>query len=89
MGARFVPIGQCHIGSDKAPFVIKKFKDDLTNMGVEFLLKTLVERLLVEAGVCKGVILEDGEVIHATYVLIAPGRVGASWVEKIVKECRI
>jgi len=86
VGARFVPIGQRHIGSDRASVVIKNFKDDLTEKGVEFLLKTFAERLLVEDGVCRGVILEDGRAINATYVLIAPGRIGAAWVEKIVRE---
>lgn len=89
VGARFVPIGQRHIGSDNAPMMISNFKADLLAKGVEFLLERFVKTLVIEDNTCKGVVLEDGSVIHSRYVLITPGRVGASWIEKLVKTCGI
>jgi hypothetical protein len=89
VGARFVPIAQRHIGSDKAPEVIKNFKKDLVEHGVEFLLEHFVRDLLIEDNVCRGVVLDDGRVFYGRYVLIAPGRVGASWIDELVNTYNI
>jgi uncharacterized FAD-dependent dehydrogenase len=84
-GANFISIPQRHIGSDHAAEVINNFKEALTTKGVEFLLDTYVEDLRVEDWQCKGVLTKDGEVIEAGDVLIAPGRVGAEWLSRIVR----
>jgi len=76
-GAKFIPIPQRHIGSDQAPRVIKNFKRDLESHGVKFLLRKKVEK--IDPGM---VTLEDGNVIHAKYIIAAPGRVGANWLAK-------
>ncbi len=84
VGARFIEIKQRHIGSDNAPAVIGEFKKELVKKGVGFLLETEVADLLVEDGTCTGIVLESGEVIHAHYVLLAPGRRGCDWVSELV-----
>jgi len=83
VGAVFIPIPQRHIGSDRAPEVIHRFKCALQERGVEFRLNTTIKSLIVEEGVCKGVIASDGESIGARYVVLAPGRIGASWVDEL------
>jgi uncharacterized FAD-dependent dehydrogenase len=58
------------------------------------MLKTTVSDLLLEEEregrrsrkVCRGVILESGEIIKATCTILAPGRVGATWVDKLIKK---
>jgi uncharacterized FAD-dependent dehydrogenase len=50
VGARFIEIKQRHIGSDNAPAVIGRFKQDLINKGVDFMLETEVKDLLIEEG---------------------------------------
>jgi len=83
-GARFIDIIQRHIGSDHAPEVIGNFSDSLKKRGVIFLLNTKVEEPLIENGKCIGVKLEDGKCIYSKYTILAPGRIGGEWVEKVV-----
>lgn len=86
VGARFIEIKQRHIGSDNAPAVIGRFKQYLVNKGVEFLLETEVKNLLVEEGACTGIILAGGQIIHARYVLLSPGRRGCNWVSEMIEK---
>ncbi|MEM3615905.1 MAG: NAD(P)/FAD-dependent oxidoreductase, partial [Candidatus Methanomethylicia archaeon] len=77
VGAKFIPIPQRHIGSDKAIQVIKNFEQNLKQKGVKFLLNTRVKE--IEKGY---IILDNNEVIHSKYIIAAPGRVGAAWLAK-------
>ena len=85
VGARFINISQRHIGSDNAPVVIGNFKDDLIKRGVEFLLSSNVTDLSTDNNTCNGVVLENGKTITAGYVIAAPGRIGANWVNSMVE----
>ncbi len=89
VGARFIEITQRHIGSDNAPHVIDNFEKDLKERGIEFLLETKVTDLLIEDGTCVGVILQDGTEIRSRFTIIAPGRIGATWTDEIVKKHNI
>lgn len=84
VGARFFPIIQSHIGSDRAPILISKIKDTLVSRGVKFLVDTEVKDLLKEGDRCVGVKLEGGREMRAVKTLIAPGRVGTDWVQTII-----
>lgn len=103
----FIEINQRHIGSDKTKAVIKAFKDDLVEHGIELMLNTCVVDLLIEAEeekekekekkknewgrtrTCKGVITDTGAIIKCEHIILAPGRVGARWVDGILKKYRI
>lgn len=89
VGARFIEITQRHMGSDNAPKVIGNFEKDLKDRGVEFLLSTKVEDLIIEDNACVGVVLKDGSEIRARFTIIAPGRVGATWIDEVVKKHKI
>ncbi len=89
VGARFIEITQRHIGSDNAPRVIENFEKDLKERGIEFLLETKVADLLIEDGTCKGIILQDGTEIRSRFTIIAPGRIGATWMDETVKKHNI
>ncbi|MEA3254594.1 MAG: NAD(P)/FAD-dependent oxidoreductase [Candidatus Altiarchaeota archaeon] len=89
VGVKFVEITQRHIGTDKTPQVIKKFAEYLRKNKVEFLLQTLVDDILLKDDVCCGVKLKNGEVIKAEYVIMAPGRIGAPWLNKLVSKHNI
>ena len=86
VGASFIAINQRHIGSDRTKGVIKSFEDDLKAHGIEFLLNTTVTDIIVENNKCVGVKTEEGTEIRGRCVILAPGRVGASWVEKMIKK---
>ena len=81
---RFIDIQQRHIGSDYSQGLVQAFEEDLKSRGIEFRLRTRVEDIVVEDGRCVGIRLEDGEVIHAKAVVLATGRVGAGWLDKLV-----
>ncbi|VVB85802.1 Ferredoxin--NADP reductase [uncultured archaeon] len=89
VGARFIEITQRHIGSDNAPKVIGNFEKDLKDRGVEFLLGTKVDDLIIEDNTCVGVLLKDGREIRSRFTIIAPGRVGATWIDEVVKKHNI
>lgn len=74
-GVRFIPIPQRTIGSDNAPAVIRNFQDDLKKKGVRFLYNKKVENIG-----SKTARLENGTSITCKYTIVAPGRVGASWL---------
>ncbi|MHB8117704.1 MAG: NAD(P)/FAD-dependent oxidoreductase [Methanothrix sp.] len=76
-GARFVPIRQRHMGSDRTPEIIAAFKRDLEQKGIKFQLNSRVEDLIIEGDRCCGVKLADGTQIKASKTLLALGRVGA------------
>ncbi len=84
-GAEFIPIEQKHIGSDRSPDIIRKFKEKLESLGVKFVLGTKAEDLIVENGICRGIVTDKGE-IKGDGVILAPGRVGASWMENLIKK---
>lgn len=84
VGAKFIPIPQRHIGSDKAPVVVSNFKRDLESKGVRFVLKTHVSK--IDRG---KVTLENGTVINCKYVIACPGRVGAEWLANEAKRLGI
>ena len=79
-GARFVPIRQRHMGSDRTPKIIGTFKRDLEQKGIKFRLNSRVEDLIIEDTRCLGVKLADGSQINAGKTLLALGRVGAQWI---------
>ena len=79
-GARFVPIKQRHMGSDRTPKIIAAFKRDLEQKGIKFRLNSRVEDLIIEDTRCSGVKLADGSQINAGKTLLALGRIGAQWI---------
>ena len=85
-GISFIEVPQRHIGTDNAPGVISKFEDFLIKGGARFVVETKVEDLLIKNGRCNGIILKNGKKILAKYVLVAPGRYGASWFDSMIKK---
>ncbi|MFO8109626.1 MAG: NAD(P)/FAD-dependent oxidoreductase [Thermoplasmata archaeon] len=84
VGARFYPIPQAHIGSDRAPTLIKKLKKTLESRGVDFMVETGVNDIVINEDTCAGVKLTGDRTIQADKTIIAPGRVGTDWVQSFV-----
>jgi uncharacterized FAD-dependent dehydrogenase len=81
---RFIDITQRHIGSDYSQKLIDDFEKDLRGRGIDFLVETTVEDIVIEGRQCKGVVLAGGKEIRAKAVLLAMGRVGFSWLDELV-----
>lgn len=83
LGGDFLYEPQAHVGTDYLIDLIQKFRDDLEEKGVEFLDKTNVKNIT-----CDEVITNKGDLSYDK-LLIAPGRSGARWLEKVVNELKI
>ena len=86
---KFIKIPQRHIGSENTPSVIDSIVRKLVENNVTIHSGKLVEDLIVEGGVCKGVKFADGSSFFADKILMAPGRVGAKWIEGMVEKHNI
>ena len=75
-----------HIGTSAIQRLYKKYQDELIDLGVEVLFNTKVVDLCVEGTTVKGVVLADGSKLFADNIVIASGRSGAAWFEKIVEK---
>lgn len=73
-----------HVGTDNLVNLIKNFKEDLQNKGVKFISNKNVNQILETI-----VKTDDGEKYPYDSVLLAPGRVGSEWLEKIIKKHNI
>ncbi len=78
---KLIPYKIRHLGSDYAPKAVEKAKKILEK-NIEIKLHTAAENIIVHNGKVKGVMLDTSEVIEAKYVIVAPGRYGASWLTK-------
>lgn len=82
-GVKFIPIIQRHIGSDHTPEVIGSIKRHLEEKGVEFLLWTRVEEFRQGEVIARRG--KDIFKISARYIIVAPGRGGASWFHDVAE----
>jgi uncharacterized FAD-dependent dehydrogenase len=73
-----------HIGTDRCPEVLKKMKSEL-NSKVDIIFSGNVQNILTEKGKAKGVETGNGDRYYSDYVIVAPGREGALWLEKQAK----
>lgn len=79
VGLRLVDAPIRHVGTDHCPQVLQAMRDAL-NGKVDVATRTTVQKILVEDGKAAGVELEDGQVIKARVVIVAPGREGNAWI---------
>ncbi len=78
-----------HLGTEKAQQLYLNIQNHLLAAGVEIRFETECENILLENGACVGVRLRAGgkaEEVRAPQVVIATGRRGADWLEKLCAE---
>lgn len=69
-----------HMGTDKCLETLQRMRKDLHGK-ITFLPKTDVKSIITENNLVKGVETVKGETFFAKYVIIAPGRSGAEWLQ--------
>lgn len=84
-GIDLLIIKQKHLGSDNLPHHIAKMAEYVMEKGVSFKTEEEVTDILIEDGHIQGV-KSVKESYYAPHVILAPGRVGAEWVARVVKE---
>ncbi|MBQ9946232.1 MAG: FAD-dependent oxidoreductase [Clostridia bacterium] len=93
-GLKLVDCPIRHLGTEKAQDLYYAIEQYLLNNGVEIFFDTECESLILdnENGVCKGVITSgkgESQEIFAEHTVIATGRRGADWLEKLCAQYNI
>jgi len=89
-GANLLIIKQKHLGSDKLPQYINNFTDYLESHGVEVLENSDV--LDIEENDNYKVLYKIGKQtkeVNSKYVIVAPGRTGAKWIQELADKYNI
>lgn len=85
-GLKLVDCPIRHLGTEKAQEIYSAIERHLIDAGVEIRFSTECRDLIIEDGVCTGVVVrsrEGEEVIKAKRVIVATGRRGADWLERL------
>ena len=88
-GLRLVDCPIRHLGTEKAQDLYLRIEQYLQRNGVEMLFGHECTELLLENETCKGVVVENGKQsfeILGKNVVVATGRRGAEWLEKLCAE---
>ena len=88
-GLRLVDCPIRHLGTEKAQQLYLNIQNYLYQQGVEMLFETECENIILEGEVCTGVRVisrEDRKELLADEIVIATGRRGADWLEKVCEE---
>lgn len=91
-GLKLVDCPIRHMGTEKAQSIYLSIENYLRDNGVEMLFGYECTNLLLQGQSCLGVTVTDGKQdldIHAKHTVIATGRRGADWLEKICAEHNI
>lgn len=83
-GLEFIHTRIRHIGTDRCFSVLDGMEKALAGK-VDLAFNTEVSDILIDDHVVRGVILTNGESFSAGYVVLAPGREGAKWLEELAK----
>ncbi|MHA1616410.1 MAG: NAD(P)/FAD-dependent oxidoreductase [Candidatus Njordarchaeales archaeon] len=85
---KLIPYKIRHLGSDNAPKALKRAKK-IIERHAKILLECGADKILVEDNKAKGIVLEDGQVVYGKYIIIAPGRYGASWLMREMQRLNV
>ena len=91
-GLKLVDCPIRHMGTEKAQDIYLGIEKYLADHGVELLFGMECVNIILQDSVCKGVTLTDGKKdleIYADETVIAAGRRGADWLEKVCAEHNI
>ncbi len=91
-GLKLVDCPIRHLGTEKAQDIYYAIEQHLLNSGVEIIFGYECTDLILDGDICKGVIVKNSNEeieITADNTIIATGRRGADWLEKICAEHHI
>ncbi|RJQ14726.1 MAG: FAD-dependent oxidoreductase [Nitrospiraceae bacterium] len=83
-GLSLIPSRIRHIGTDRCPAVLKKMKAEI-NSEADIVFSRDVTTIVVENGKAVGVKTMEGDLFYGDFVIVAPGREGALWLERQAK----
>ena len=88
-GAELLIIKQKHLGSDHLPTYIKDLTDSLSDLGVEIFESCNVSDIYEDDKNILHIKYNNNKEIKSKYVIVAPGRTGAKWVQELADKYKI
>ncbi len=91
-GLKLVDCPIRHLGTEKAQEIYAKIEDYLLAHGVDILFNTVTKDLIIEEGVCTGVVIASSkgasttETLFADTVVVSTGRKGADWLKEMCEK---
>lgn len=83
-GLKLVDCPIRHLGTEKAHQLYYDIERYLIDNGVKIIAMKTCSDIIIEDGVCKGVVVE-GEKMFADKVIVATGRKGADWLDEMCR----
>lgn len=84
----FVPSKIRHIGTDRCRDVLKSMREAV-NERISIIFENDVQRIITEKKRATGIRLKGGQEIYADYVILAPGRASAKWLESEARRLKL
>ena len=78
-----------HLGTERSGDILGAMYLELMSRGVEVRTRTEVAHILSQDQAITGVETTRGEVLHAPYVVAAPGREGADWLTQLARDLNL
>ena len=75
-----------HLGTEEGYKIYTRLQEHLIENGVEIKFMTMVKNIIIEDGVAKGVVTDQGEEFYAPEIVAGIGREGSEWFSHICKE---
>ena len=88
-GIELLLVKQKHLGSDNLPSYIRDMAAFIQDRGVDLQCATEVAGLRMDKGRVCGVQTKEGKEIQASFVILAPGRGGAEWMNTLADDYRL
>ncbi|MFQ5455010.1 MAG: NAD(P)/FAD-dependent oxidoreductase [Nitrospirota bacterium] len=85
---KLIPFKIRHLGTDRCAPLLKNISDDLIK-STEIKFDTEVEDILVEDKRVVGVSTKSGEKFYGDYIIVSPGRGGASWLNSVARKINL
>lgn len=88
IGVTLLDVRQAHVGTDRSPALIRRLMAELENRGVRFELEREVTDVFDDSA-GSGVVINDSETLRAGKVIVAPGRKGFSFLQRVMERMGI
>ena len=82
-GLRFVSVPIRHMGTERCAEIMRAMRDELLRRGVQIQPHTPVSSVRTANGRIVGIETARGEKLDSEFVILAPGREGASWLKDV------
>jgi hypothetical protein len=90
-GLKLVDCPIRHLGTEKTQQIYFGLQQYLTENGVDIMFNTVCKDLIINHGICTGVVVADSneqdttQTIKAKHIVVATGRKGADWLDQMCR----